>query len=421
MSDFYITSEEGVKAFVRTATPASYVVQQARSSEFRVDGALRGPKGDTGATGAQGPQGIQGIQGPQGATGPQGPKGDTGLTGPQGPAGATGPEGPQGPDGPTGATGAQGPQGIQGIQGPTGTDATAIGRALMALATPSGPKIPQLNADGSVTPIDVPTGGSAGVSDDLAVFAWAELVAASGGTLGGSSVSRAESLMRALRDSQALPRIRWVLPLLGADLPAAMTLIVNRVGADPLWTGYIADDFSETTGLVTGRTGAWIDSTIFPCQLGLAGNGGFGWWEAGSTWGSSVEPMGCADDAGGTNRYTLDLRSSYEAFRWGHYLDSAAQSSAGLSAAHYYAQRSSATSRVLYRNGVSVAVDSDSQSATNNKVATIAVGASNYAGTIYPWTGRCGIAYMTDGTLSSAEVAALHTALAGWMSSIGRV
>lgn len=120
MSEFYITSEEGVKAFVRTATTASYVVQQARSAEFRVDGALRGPKGDTGATGAQGSQGIQGIQGPQGATGPQGPKGDTGLTGSQGPAGATGPEGPQGPAGPTGATGAQGPQGEQGIQGPAG-------------------------------------------------------------------------------------------------------------------------------------------------------------------------------------------------------------------------------------------------------------------------------------------------------------
>lgn len=144
MSDFYITSEEGVKAFVRTATPASYVVSQARSVEFRVDGALRGPKGDTGATGAQGPQGIQGIQGPQGATGPQGPKGDTGLTGATGPAGATGEtgpqgatgaQGPQGIQGPQGETGAQGPQGIQGIQGPAGSDGADGADGISAIAT----------------------------------------------------------------------------------------------------------------------------------------------------------------------------------------------------------------------------------------------------------------------------------------------
>lgn len=131
MSDFYITSEEGIKAFVRKATSASFVLQQARSSEFQVDGALRGPKGDTGLTGPQGIQGIQGIQGPQGATGPQGPKGDTGLTGSTGQTGATGEQGPQGiqgiqgttgATGPQGETGPQGPQGIPGIQGPAGAD-----------------------------------------------------------------------------------------------------------------------------------------------------------------------------------------------------------------------------------------------------------------------------------------------------------
>lgn len=161
MSDFYITSEEGVKAFVRTATPASYVVQQARSSEFRVDGALRGPKGDTGATGAQGPQGIQGIQGPQGATGPQGPKGDTGLTGSQGPAGATGPEGPQGPDGPTGATGAQGPQGEQGIQGPAGPQGIQGPQGLQGEQGETGPQGPQ-----GIQGIQGPTGadGADGIS-----------------------------------------------------------------------------------------------------------------------------------------------------------------------------------------------------------------------------------------------------------------
>ena len=44
-----------------------------------------------------------------------------------------------------------------GIQRADIGDASKIGRALMALATPSAPKIPQLNADGTVTAIDSPS------------------------------------------------------------------------------------------------------------------------------------------------------------------------------------------------------------------------------------------------------------------------
>ena len=74
-------------------------------------------KGDKGAEGAQG---IQGIQGPPGPQGVKGDKGDKGDTGPQGIQGIQGPVGPQGIPGIKGDTGIQGPQGVPGIKGDTG-------------------------------------------------------------------------------------------------------------------------------------------------------------------------------------------------------------------------------------------------------------------------------------------------------------
>ena len=77
-------------------------------------GPVKGDKGDEGA------QGIQGIQGPQGVKGDKGDKGDVGDTGPQGIQGIQGPVGPQGIPGIKGDTGDTGPQGVPGVKGDTG-------------------------------------------------------------------------------------------------------------------------------------------------------------------------------------------------------------------------------------------------------------------------------------------------------------
>lgn len=50
---------------------------------WKLQGSLKGPKGEQGI---QGPTGAQGPQGPQGVAGPQGPKGDQGLKGDYGPS-----------------------------------------------------------------------------------------------------------------------------------------------------------------------------------------------------------------------------------------------------------------------------------------------------------------------------------------------
>ena len=101
---------------------------------------VKGDKGDKGDVGDTGPQGIQGIQGPVGPQGIPGIKGDTGDTGPQGVPGVKGDTGDQG---------IQGPQGIPGVKGDTGdtgpagsgastiaqiTDATALGKQVLAAA-----------------------------------------------------------------------------------------------------------------------------------------------------------------------------------------------------------------------------------------------------------------------------------------------
>ena len=100
----------------------------------------QGVKGDKGDKGDAGPQGIQGIQGPVGPQGIPGTKGDTGDTGPQGVPGIKGD---------TGGQGIQGPQGVPGVKGDTGdtgpagsgastiaqiTDATTLGKQVLAAA-----------------------------------------------------------------------------------------------------------------------------------------------------------------------------------------------------------------------------------------------------------------------------------------------
>ena len=77
-------------------------------------GPVKGDKGDEGA------QGIQGIQGPPGPQGVKGDKGDKGDAGPQGVQGIQGPVGPQGIPGIKGDTGDTGPQGVPGVKGDTG-------------------------------------------------------------------------------------------------------------------------------------------------------------------------------------------------------------------------------------------------------------------------------------------------------------
>lgn len=298
------------------------------------------------------------------------------------------------------------------------TDASAAGRNLLALEPSSTPKIAQLNPDGTWTPIDVPSGGGTSTVDPC-VFDWQLRVERIGGIMTVQSVGLATVLITALRDSDVYPHMRLLYLGLGGNLVAGTTPLIDRLGRGSTLVGMSESHFSESTGITFDGTN-YIRSGYYPSDLGSGGNGGMGWWEGAATESGNVEPMGCADDGNGSNRFVLDVRTGAAGgFRWGA-TGNVTQPGPGRAAAHYYGQRSSATSRVLYRDGVSIATNSTSDAASGASAQPIALGAGNYGGTYYPWTGRCKLAYLTDGTLSAEQVAALHTALADFVAAIGR-
>ena len=261
-------------------------------------------------------------------------------------------------------------------------------------------------------------GGEGSDIGDLLGFDWRVRVERSGGAMTTDSLTYAADLIAALRTAGLLPKIMRLDAWLGADLAAATTPLIDRLARGTALFGMLESHFSESSGMTFDATN-YLSSRYYPSELGLGTNGGLGWWEGVATVSGNVEPIG-STDSGGANRFLLDLRSGTPGgFRWGS-PGNVTQPGPGRAAAHYYGQRSSATSRVLYRDGASIATNTTSDAASGASAAPIALGARNYAGTYYPWTGRSKAAYLTRGTFTDAEVAAMHTALAAFVAATGR-
>jgi hypothetical protein len=239
--------------------------------------------------------------------------------------------------------------------------------------------------------------------------AWRTAVIEAGGTLLRDSAPIADGLVRALTLSTFDSKVIWLLPLLGANLAAAITPLRDSLGAGrPSAYGLLDADFSQRVGLQGNGTTKYLDTLITPAQLGTAGNGGLGWWELAISYGGNVEPIGCYNTAL-TNRFVLDLRSSLRSFWWGGNTTTAGQVSAAANE-HYYGQRSSATRREFYVSGQLMDVDTANDAASGAGDKTIHVLGSREA-SVTPWPGRCGVAYLTDGTLTPAEADQVHTIL----------
>lgn len=245
---------------------------------------------------------------------------------------------------------------------------------------------------------------------DPEVNLWRQRVVAAGGTFTSSSIGIATTLMRELRSRSYNKKIIYLLPLLGGNLAAARVPLRDTLGVGiAANSGYVDADFSESTGLANPTAAAkYLDSGIKPSQLGSSNNGGIGWWE--NNWGNGTNtlPMGCYS-ADSVDRFVLDLRSTTTFFMWGDPSNNA-QNAVSTANADYYGQRSAANSRALYKNGTSVATNTASDSAPGSSDQTIWIGKANDGVARY-WQGRCACAYLTDGTLTTAEVSDLHSLL----------
>lgn len=253
------------------------------------------------------------------------------------------------------------------------------------------------------------------------VVRWARLVEVGGGGLTSASLDVASALHAALAAESFFSKIVYLLPLLGTGIAAARVPLIDTLGVGPAAnTGFLNADFGEATGLANPAEAAKLfDTGIRPSQLGVARNGGIGWWENNYAAASAgVEPIGSYSPSG-AERFVVDLRSSIESFRWGVAANGASRGVAA-SNGHYYGQRSGLTARDLFRNGALIGTSTVSDAAAEANPRTIYIMAVNAAATAY-WRGRCACAYLTNGTLTSSEIAALHTILSAQLiTPLGR-
>lgn len=243
--------------------------------------------------------------------------------------------------------------------------------------------------------------------------AWQAAVATAGGTLGSQSLAIADALVVELRAKSWYAKLLYLLPLLGADLAAATTPLVDS-GAKgrPTLSGISADDFSEPTGL-TFSGAALMDLPFYPNAIGASGAGGWGVWELAFNGGQISH--GYIDETFG-DHYLLVLTSSFADARWGTIVPNTAHAiarwfGATQSAVNLYGQYY-APELILAENGVVVAANSDSRTLAGAGLHTLSVGATRYRNwdTIYSRS-RIGCIYVTDGTLTAEEIADLHTTI----------
>lgn len=253
---------------------------------------------------------------------------------------------------------------------------------------------------------------TAGISGPSGVVnTWYSRVFSAGGTVNTNSLTIAQNLFNALRTESYYGKIIWLNPLLGTGINAARVPLIDAldVGAS-INTGFVDGDFSESTGLSNVNESAkYMNSLITPAMLGQSNNGGLGWWERNWGIGSGVEPIGCYNTAN-TNRFCIDGRSSLKSFRWGS-PSNAAGSSTTFSNGHYYGQRSSSTSRSLYKDGILSPVESttfdNTSGASDRNIFWMGCNESP----ITYWKGNCAVSYLTNGSMTSDEILAFHNLL----------
>lgn len=239
---------------------------------------------------------------------------------------------------------------------------------------------------------------------------WAAGVRAAGGGFEINSLTIANSFAGVIVRKSYYPKIKYLLPMLGAGIGAARVPLIDPTGAGACSnTNFVDADFTQSTGLQGNGSNKWLDSALKPGQLGTSNNGAYGWWENNINLSGNVEPMGCY---GSGDRYVIDLRSLFRVYSWGSFGNNAGQVMAATNG-HYYGQRISATNRSLYFNGSFLGTNGNNDTATTANDSTIRFVGSN--GGDPAWPGRCAMAYLTDGTMTVDEISDFDATLRAYL------
>ncbi len=247
---------------------------------------------------------------------------------------------------------------------------------------------------------------------DPRVLIWQANVIANGGHFTGNSFDYAQAICSSLALTSYNSKIIYLLPLLGSDLNAGLVPLIDVLGVgNPLNNGFTNTDFSENTGLQGDGTGKLLKTGIFPSQLN--GNnlyGGFGWWEGNMNITANSEAMGCYDLATADRRWIVNFNINGSAIFWATPGTHGAFSSNPAVNGHYYGQYD--TDRKWYIDGALAGSDTSGFPAfANSRTDIYLVGSNEDTFGGKAWPGRCAISYLTDGTMTGAEIADWHTLL----------
>lgn len=258
-----------------------------------------------------------------------------------------------------------------------------------------------------------PTGAEATTGTEEAplhpeTIVWRDRAIAGGGTFGPSSIATADALIRAINDRSYNLKVTYLLPLLGANLATAKVPLRLKSGLDPTVNnnGFLEADFAENSGLTADGIAKWWELQTLMGEQGTADVGGVGYWERGTP--GDEWPVATRGNA---NRdYGLRIRSTSgserEAVSWGS--DNVTLISTP-GANHYYGQSSSASDLRLYKDGIEIGSNTTPRNTSDINDRNIGLFRKN--GTANYQSGRCGVMYLTDGTLSPSDIADLHSLL----------
>lgn len=292
---------------------------------------------------------------------------------------------------------------------PVGAVATISADSLVLLCV----SYPSNTTDAWVSWSSTPAEEPAALTDE-----WVARATAAGGTYTSAELGIYLNLLTSLQVGGVLAKMRRLDGWLGTNLAARITPLIDSLNRGVTNHGLVDADFSDSTGVTFAADTGYLDTYTAPSLLGTGGCGGLGWWPSEAYSAGEEEPIGCANAS--DHRYFLDLRGSFVAFRWGSNTYAAQTSSQVRSGDDYYGQRSSASSRALYKNGGLLVENNQNDTTTIESSRSIVLGGADYNGRFYQWVGRCKVAYMTDGTLTPAEITSLHNALAAFVAATGR-
>lgn len=256
---------------------------------------------------------------------------------------------------------------------------------------------------------------------------WYGNALANGGTFEADTLSILNAFVVQAKAQTWWSKVSYMLPLMGGNLAAALTPLVGLSRGRPTNVNFVDADFSQSTGLQGNGTSKILNLPFTPAQIGSSSNGGIGTWALNPVDGTTTLPTGMLNNPGGGNRgfyIALRVATGNRAFGWG-LLTNEATAAGAPAVAHYYGQRSSATSRRLFQDAVEIATNVTNDTAGGITAANLrAMGDDPTNVTAGPrfWGGRDGLFYYTNGTLTDPEITSLHETVRDYlMTPTGRI